>query len=124
MWVRFPPGALLTRNTFENREAKMLKKIDEGKIYSILSYIPFLCFIPLFKSELPEMAKKHVKQGMILLIIEITALIFLIDAVSKAFWSLILIFCLITAFIGIIMAMAGKDWKIPVIGNFLKKYDI
>lgn len=99
-------------------------KLDEGRIYSVLSYIPFLCFISLFKSSIPATAKKHVKQGMLLLIIEIIALIFLIDAISKAFWSVILILCFIIAVIGIIMAISGKEWKIPVIGNLFEKYDI
>jgi len=61
---------------------------------------------------------------MLLLIIEIIALIFLIDAISKAFWSVILILCFIIAVIGIIMAISGKEWKIPVIGNLFEKYDI
>lgn len=102
----------------------MEKQLNEGRIYSIFSYIPFLCFISLFKSNIPTSAKKHVKQGMLLLIVEIIALIFLIDAVSKAFWTLILILCLLIAIIGIIMAIRGKDWKIPVIGNLFEKYDI
>ena len=69
------------------------KIVEEGKIYAILSYIPFLCFIPMFKTDVNEYAKKHVKQGLLLLIVEISALFFLIEFISRIFWTLVLIIC-------------------------------
>jgi len=97
---------------------------DAGKTDAILSYIPFLCFIPLFKSNLNDFAKKHVKQGLLLLIVEIIALFFLVDLVNDIFWTLVLICCLIFALIGISKAQAGKEMKIPYIGTIFEKYDI
>ena len=99
-------------------------QIDEGRIYAILSYIPFLCFIPLFKSNINNFAKKHVKQGLLLLFIEIISLLFLIESFSRAFWTLVLLVCFAIAVIGILKSIAGKEMKIPVIGNFFEKYDI
>lgn len=97
---------------------------EEGKADAVLSYIPFLCFIPLFKPNINEFAKKHIKQGLLLLVIEITALVFLIDIVSKIFWTFILITCLIFALIGISKALTGKEMEIPFVGNIFKKYEI
>ena len=99
-------------------------QIEEGKIDAVLSYIPFLCFIPLFKSNLNDFAKKHVKQGLLLLIVEIIALFFLIDIVSEIFWTLMLIACFVFALAGISKSLAGKTMKIPFIGNIFEKYDI
>ncbi len=97
---------------------------DEGKLLAALSYIPFLCFIPLFKTNIGRFANKHLKQGLILLIVEIVALFFLIEVFSKIFWTAVLIFCLAIACIGILTAFSGKEFKLPMIGNFFEKYDI
>ena len=105
-------------------EKNIQKQIEEGKIDALLSYIPFLCFIPLFKRNINQFAKKHVKQGLLLLIIEIIALFFLIEVVSKIFWSFVLISCFSFALIGISKVIAGKEMKIPFVGNIFEKYDI
>lgn len=106
--------------TDKNKE----KNAEEGKVDAVLSYVPFLCFIPLFKSDLNDYAKKHVKQGLLLLIIEIMALFFLVDKINDIFWTLVLVVCLIIALVGISRALAGKTMKIPFIGNIFEKYDI
>jgi len=108
----------------EPADKNIEEQVEEGKTDAILSYIPFLCFIPLFKSNLNDFAKKHVKQGMLLLIIEITALFFLVDMVNDIFWTMVLIGCLGFALIGISKSRAGKEMKIPYIGTIFEKYDI
>ena len=108
----------------EEKSDNLKKQVEEGKVDAVLSYIPFLCFIPLFKSNLNNYAKKHVKQGLLLLVIEIMALFFLVDTINDIFWTFVLFSCLILAFIGISRALAGKTMKIPFIGNFFEKYDI
>ena len=112
------------KHQLEQAEKKLEKQVEEGKTDAILSYIPFLCFIPLFKSNLNDFAKKHVKQGLLLLIVEIIALFFLVDLVNDIFWTFVLIGCLILALIGISKSRAGKEMKIPYIGTIFEKYDI
>ena len=99
-------------------------QIEEGKIDAVLSYVPFLCFIPLFKSNLNYFSKKHAKQGLLLLVIEIIALFFLIDFVNDIFWIVVLMACCLFALAGISKSLAGKEMKIPLIGNVFEKYDI
>lgn len=95
------------------------------KVYAILCYIPFLCFIPIFNyKKLDNFSKKHIKQGFLLLIVEFISLLFLIDFVSKLFWSITFIFCLIISVIGIIKAASSKSWNIPLIGSVFEKYEI
>jgi uncharacterized membrane protein len=108
----------------EKKHKVIEEQIEEGKTDAVLSYIPFLCFIPLFKSNLNNFAKKHVKQGLLLLIIEIVALFFLVDFLNDIFWTLVLIVCCIFAFTGISKSLAGKEMKIPFIGDIFEKYDI
>lgn len=104
----------------KNRYQK--KKIS---LYAVLSYIPFLCFIPIFNfHNLDEFSKKHTKQGFLLLIVEFTALIFLIEFISKVFWIIILFFCLLLSVIGVFRVLFKTEFKIPFIGSIFEKYEI
>ena len=107
------------------RKNKIIETNNTVKIQAILCYIPLLCFLPILKySQIDEFSKKHVKQGFLLLIVECISLLFLIDIVSKIFWTIILILCFIASCAGIIVALSKKEWKIPIIGIIFEKYEI
>lgn len=93
------------------------KMIQEGKAAAILGYIPFLCFVPLIRMRDNPFALKHGKQGLILLVLEIVATIFLFPRLSQLFWGMVLILCLVSAAAGVIYASQGREWKIPFIGE-------
>jgi len=100
-------------------------KNNRIKISAILCYIPFVCIFPLLNfNKLDNFSKKHAKQGLLLLVVEFISLLFLIDFISNLFWTIVFIFCLVVAFIGIIKAASNKTWKIPVIGSIFEKYEI
>ena len=100
------------------------KKIDEGKAAAILGYIPFMCFVPLIKMKDNPFAVKHGKQGLILFITEILAVLFLLPKISDFFWSAVIILCVILALVGILNAVQGKSFKIPYIGDWADKMNI
>ncbi len=99
-------------------------EIEEGKPAAILAYIPFMCFIPLIKMRENRFALEHGKQGLILFVLEIIALIFLIPKISDLFWGAIIIFCLIFALAGMLLALQGKKWRIPFLGDLADKMKI
>lgn len=99
-------------------------KVEEGKPAAILAYIPFMCFIPLIKMRENRFALEHGKQGLILFVLEIIALVFLIPKISDLFWGAIIIFCLIFALAGMLLALQGKKWRIPFIGDLADKMKI
>jgi uncharacterized membrane protein len=102
-------------------EAEM---IEEGKAAAILAYIPFMCFVPLIKMKDNSFAVKHGKQGLLLLIVEILAIVFLLPKISELFWTAVVILCVIFALVGILYALQGKTWKMPYIGDFADKLKI
>ena len=105
------------------KEEVLAREIEEGRIPAILGYIPLLCFIPLLGVKNNSFAKKHGKQGLLLLSVEIIALLFLIDAFGNFFWSLVLFIFFIFALLGILIyTLQGKYWKIPLLGDILEKY--
>ena len=69
-----------------------------------------------------DFAVKHGKQGLILLLIEIVAILFLaIPRIGELFWAAVLILCILSAASGIVYVVNGKIWKIPFIGELGEK---
>lgn len=97
---------------------------EEGKAAAILGYVPFMCFVPLIKMKDNPFAVKHGKQGLVLFVIEIIAVIFLLPKISDLFWGMVIVLCLASAVAGIYFAIQGKDWKIPFIGDLANKIRI
>jgi len=97
---------------------------DRGLIAAILSYIPFLCLIPLLQMRDNEMARFHSRQGLVLFLIELLAILFLIPGLSDMFWKTIIIVALGASVAGIILGVQGRKYKLPFIGDLAEKIKI
>jgi len=113
------------------------EQIEDGKSLAWLSYLGWLCIIPLISHKDNPFSLYHARQGLLLAIAEtvlvILASIFL--ALAGPWWTLIrvclglvgLVFLLalfavsVLALIGLIQAIQGKFWKIPLIGDMADK---
>lgn len=100
-----------TRQDFEQDE------IEDGKPMAVLSYVPFLCFVSYIHGSNNRFIREHAKQGIILFIVEIIAVI------SALFWKAALFLASVAAVAGIIYAIQGKFWKIPLIGHLSDKLE-
>ncbi len=96
-------------------------QVEEGRSAAILAYIPFMCFVPLTKMRENKFALHHGRQGLVLLLLEILAVLFLIPKVSDYFWVMIVILCAGSALAGIMFAVQGKMYKLPYIGDIAEK---
>ena len=94
---------------------------EDIKMASIMAYIPFLCFVPLLNASSSKDVRFHARQGVILFIIELVAALFLIDQVSDFFFKVILIFAVALSVAGLVFAAQGKNYKLPIIGDFIDK---
>ena len=97
------------------------KEIEEGKAAAILAYIPFLCFVPLIKMRDNRYAMSHGKQGLVLLLIEMIAVLLLVPRISSLIWQMVLVFCLGAAIVGVWSVLQGRWFKIPIIGEVSEK---
>nr|MBN2276308.1 hypothetical protein [candidate division Zixibacteria bacterium] len=97
---------------------------DRGLIAAILSYIPFLCLIPLLQMRDNEQARFHSRQGLILFLIELMAVLFLIPGLSSMFWKTIIIAALGASVAGIILGIQGRKYKLPLIGDLAEKINL
>jgi fumarate reductase subunit D len=115
------PGGTAEPESDEDAKRKM---IDEGKAAAMLGYIPFMCFVPLIKMRDNPFAFRHGKQGLVLFIIEIIAVVFLLPKISDLVWSGVIVLCLAAAVAGIIFSVQGQEWKIPFVGDWADKLKI
>lgn len=96
-------------------------KTEEGRLAAILSYIPFLCFIPLLNMKENKEASFHARQGVLLFIIELVAVLFLIDGISDFVFKVIFIASIALSIGGVYSVLRGKSYKLPIIGDLVEK---
>ena len=115
------PHSVSTESQPQAEAVDPVQEIEEGKTAAILAYVPFMCFVPLIKMKQNRFALQHGKQGLILFLIEIIALIFLLPKISDLFWGFVIIVSLAVAVTGILYAVQGREWKIPFVGDLADK---
>ncbi|OHA21028.1 MAG: hypothetical protein A2849_01690 [Candidatus Taylorbacteria bacterium RIFCSPHIGHO2_01_FULL_51_15] len=90
----------------------------------ILSYLGILLVIPFLVSRNDPFVRFHLKQGMVLLVIEVILWI-----LSGMFYGLISLINLlelgviILAIIGIVNVLQRKEKELPLVGSFSKQLD-
>lgn len=94
---------------------------EEGRMAAIMSYIPILCFIPLLSMKENKEAHFHARQGVLLFLIEVIAVIFLIPGISGFVFKALLIVAVALSVVGIYFALQGKNYKLPIIGDLADK---
>jgi len=96
------------------------KKILEGKVFAILSYLSGLCIIPLvFKKDNP-FALHHGKQGLVIFVGEVAIFIAHIP-LGQWIWELGIFILGVYSFIGIIAVLKGEYIKLPIVFPIAEK---
>lgn len=92
--------------------------IQEREVWASMAYLWILVLVPLFMSTDP-FVRFHVRQGLVLLIGTVIALILnrLIPAVGNMLFLLILLIDII----GLVQALQGRWWKIPIVSQLAEK---
>ena len=94
---------------------------DEARLAAVMSYIPFLCFVPLLNMRDDEQARFHARQGVVLFLIELLAFLFLFDRVADFVFTAILIVAVAFSIAGIYFALQGKTYRLPIISDLADK---
>ncbi len=98
-------------------KSQIVSPVNDDKLWSILSYIPILCLIPLLQEETNSELRLHARQGVVLMLLEILICILLIPGVTTVLFSVGLLICIVFALIGAFNASQSKYWRIPVISD-------
>ncbi len=96
----------------------------DNSLYVVFCYIPILCLVPILRAGVDENLRFHARQGLVLFLIEIVATFFLIPALSSLFWKAVIIVCIGSSVAGILFALQGKRYRLPIIGDLAEKIKI
>jgi uncharacterized membrane protein len=94
---------------------------EKNTLMGVLSYISILVVIPLLVAKDDPFVKFHIKQGLVLLVIEVAVWV-----VGTMIWPLMMFLNLINlaafvlAIIGIINVVKGLEKELPFVGKYSK----
>lgn len=101
------------------------KDIEEGKIFAVIGYLGILCLVPLLLKKDSKFAIFHAKQGLVLFIGEVAAgVINIIPLLGQIICFLAVVIFAILSLIGMIQALMGRCWKMPIVGDIAEKINI
>jgi fumarate reductase subunit D len=97
-------------------------EIREGKVFAVLAYLSILCILPLILKKENHFAFFHGKQGLVLFIAEVAALVVgVLPIIGQViFQTSVFIFGVISIWC-IIQVLRGAYLKIPIISNIAEK---
>ncbi|MEK7774333.1 MAG: hypothetical protein AAB305_00410 [Candidatus Zixiibacteriota bacterium] len=98
--------------------------VEDVRLASVMCYVPLLCFVPLLNMRDNKEIRFHARQGVILFIIEIVAVLFLVDWVSRFVFKGILILAAILSATAIYSTLQGRRFRLPIIGDIADKMKI
>ena len=100
--------------------------VEDNKIISAIGYISVLCLIPLLMAKDSPFAQFHAKQGVVLFIAEV--IVFILNGILAFIpflgWLVALVLnigVVVFAIWGIIKALQGEKWEMPILGPYAKK---
>ena len=91
------------------------KDIEEGKALAVISYFWLISLIVLLVKKDNEFVLFHARQGLVLAIL---ATVFSLIPIIGWLLNIVVI---IFAIVGIVKALAGETWKMPLLGDFAQK---
>ena len=94
------------------------KEILEGKPYAILAYLWILCLIPLILKKDNAFALFHARQGVVLFIGELA--ISFVGVIPILGWMILFLGTFVfgvLSLVGIVQALLGNYWKMPIVGG-------
>lgn len=91
---------------------------------AVIAYLGILAIIPLIAAKDDPYVKFHLKQGLVLLALEIIFLIFSIIPIFFIFIPIVYLGLLVLSIIGIVNAVKGEEKLLPLVGQWGTKFNI
>ncbi len=96
-----------------------------ARFLGLISYLGILCVIPIILKSKSGFIRFHARQGLVLFIAEIVfTLIWIIPFIGWFIGFIGWIICFVFSLTGLVKAIAGQEWKMPVLYRFTKKIRI
>ncbi|OGG49656.1 hypothetical protein A2763_03170 [Candidatus Kaiserbacteria bacterium RIFCSPHIGHO2_01_FULL_54_36] len=98
----------------------------KNTLMAVLAYLGILVVIPLIVAKGDPFVKFHIKQGLVLVIIELAMWALAMTMLGWQLMPLVQIVnlgVLILAVIGIVNAVQGKEKELPLVGSFARNFN-
>lgn len=92
--------------------------VSDDKVFATMSYLWALCLIPLLMKRGNAFIQSHAKQGFLLFLFEVVLWVLMF---IPPLYFIGMIVAVIFSIMGILNALQGKEWEIPVLGAYAKK---
>lgn len=98
---------------------------DNTVLMSVLAYIGILVLVPYFTAKENPVVKFHIRQGLVLLVIELAmwfigSMLYILAPVLM----LVNLATLVLSIIGIVNVLNKKQVELPLVGQFAKHFNI
>ncbi len=108
------------------------KTIEDGKIFAFIGYWGLLFLVPLLAKKDNKFALFHGKQGMVLCLAAVALVIIMVifgfvpilNIIVGILGWLMLLALGVLAIIGMIKALTGEYWKMPIFGDIAEKLKV
>lgn len=94
------------------------KDIEQNKVTAAIGYVGVLCFVPLLLNRKSKFAQFHAKQGLMLFALEV------ISWIIPPLALIIMVVAVIVSIMGVVKALDGKYWEMPLLGRWAKKINL
>ncbi len=92
--------------------------ISDDKVFATMSYLWALCLVPLLMKRGNAFIQGHAKQGFLLFLFEVVLWVLMF---IPPLYFIGMIAAVILSIIGILHALQGKVWEMPVLGKYAQK---
>ena len=96
--------------------------MEENKAMAAIAYLGIPCLIPLLAKKDSADAQHHGKQGLVLVIAWLILFVAnIVPVFGQLLWFVGSVVLLIVSIMGIVKALNGEWWEVPVIGQYAKQ---
>jgi uncharacterized membrane protein len=96
--------------------------IEENKLVAAIGYLGILCLLPLLWKKGSPYAQFHGKQGFVILVAWLILWVGnIVPFIGQIVWALGSVALVILVIMGIIHALNGEYWEMPVLGKYAKQ---
>jgi uncharacterized membrane protein len=99
-------------------------EVSDDKVFAAMSYLWFLCLLPLLLKRNRPFVQFHAKQGFLLFVCEVAiAMIAWIPVLGWLVGFVGWIAAVVLSILGLVAALSGREWEMPVLGQYAKKFN-
>lgn len=96
--------------------------VEDNKLIAAIGYLGILCLVPLLAKKDSAYAQFHGKQGLVLFIVWVVLwFVNIIPILGQLVFMLGSLALLVLMIMGIVKALNGEMWEIPVVGQYAKQ---